>query len=342
MQISVLIVNWNSKDYLHSCLKSIYATANDLVTQIVVVDGASYDGCNEMLAKEFPYVEFHQNKENIGFGGSNNFGFSHIRNDILLLLNPDTQLLPNSLQNMLKTLLSNSKIGIVGAKLLNTDLTYQNTSIRSAPTPFNCFLSSDYLKTRFPRWKIWSYGLTKTTLNQDAIVEAVSGAAMLMKRDTFSSVGGFTPYFFMYGEDMDLCMKVRRKKLLVAHSRKAEIIHHGGGSTKTETSYFNTIMLRNSGFIYMRLNHGTAAANTYKLLQGLSAVIRILISIARLPSTKETNSKPRQTIRKWWHILRWSLGYSDINHPIAHSNYLKKELNYRNQHSTNRFIKNLI
>ena len=94
MSVSILIVNWNSKDMLRECLRSIRDTCADLVSQIVVVDGGSYDGCGEMLASEFKDVEFVQSKHNVGFGRANNIGLARITGEVVWVLNPDTEVLP--------------------------------------------------------------------------------------------------------------------------------------------------------------------------------------------------------------------------------------------------------
>ena len=102
--LSIVIVNWRSKDYLRGCLRAVAATCAELSPEIIVVDGASFDGCGEMLAAEFPYVHFVQIQENIGFGQCNNLGFSHATGEVVMLLNPDTELQPGSVQRMLAEL----------------------------------------------------------------------------------------------------------------------------------------------------------------------------------------------------------------------------------------------
>ena len=104
MKLSILIVNWNSKDYMRECLHSISGTCGHLSPQVVVVDGGSFDGCAEMLAAEFPEVEFVQSPENIGFGRSNNLGFERVTGEALLLLNPDTELQPGAVDALLTAL----------------------------------------------------------------------------------------------------------------------------------------------------------------------------------------------------------------------------------------------
>src|ERR1044071_9560492 len=125
MSVSILIVNWNSKDMLRECLRSIRDTCADLVSQIVVVDGGSYDGCGEMLASEFKDVEFVQSKHNVGFGRANNIGLARITGEVVGVLNPDTEVLPGALQTLLAELQQRPDAGIVSPRLLNTNRTLQ-------------------------------------------------------------------------------------------------------------------------------------------------------------------------------------------------------------------------
>ena len=113
MTLSIIIVNWRSKDHLRACLRTVRATAADLSPQVIVVDGASFDGCGEMLAAEFPEVTFIQSQENLGFGRCNNLGFERSASDVVLFLNPDTELKDNCLQTMLAELERQPDAGIL-------------------------------------------------------------------------------------------------------------------------------------------------------------------------------------------------------------------------------------
>lgn len=305
--LSILIVNWRSKDYLRRCLKTVRATCADLSPQIVVVDGGSFDGCAEMLAADFPEVEFVQSPENVGFGRSNNLGFSKVRGELLLLLNPDTELHPGAVSLMIQWLASNPATGIVGPRLLNTDGTLQVHCVRALPTPLNRALDSEVLRRIWPNSKLWGVGQAFQT-REPVVVEAVSGACMLLRAEVFRNVGGFSPEFFMYGEDMDLCAKVRRQGLENVHVPEALVVHHGGGSTRGQVSHFSTEKMREAWATYMRLNHGMLGVLQYRLLQTLSAAVRItcLLPICIVGRTSGRRSA-RAGVEKWWQVLVWSV-----------------------------------
>ena len=308
VKLTILIVNWRSKDYLRRCLQTVHATCGELTPQIVVVDGGSFDGCGEMLASEFPAVEFVQSPDNIGFGRCNNLGCERARGDLLLLLNPDTELRPESVQRLVTELERRPDAGIVAPRLLNTDGSLQVHCVRALPTPLNRALDSDLLRRWLPNSRLWGVG-EAFRASTPVVVEAVSGACMLLRSGVFRRVGGFSPEFFMYGEDMDLCAKVRRLGLRNIHVPLAEVLHHGGGSTQTQVSQFSTEKMREAWSIYMKLNHGRLTRFNYHLLQVISALIRMgLLTPACLFMGGARRRAARCSLQKWWSVLWWAVG----------------------------------
>jgi N-acetylglucosaminyl-diphospho-decaprenol L-rhamnosyltransferase len=307
-KLSILIVNWRSKDYLRRCLQTVRETAQDLVGQIVVVDGGSFDGCGEMLATEFPEVEFVQSPDNVGFGRSNNLGFARVNQPVLLLLNPDTELKPGALARLLEVLESRPDVGIVSPRLLNTDGSLQKSSVMAFLTPLNQALRSEFLMKLWPKSRFWGAGEAYFA-TEPAPVEAVSGACMLMRTDLFRRLNGFRPEYFMYAEDMDLCLRAHRLGLRNYHVPAAEVIHHGGGSSRTQVSQFSTVMMRVANETYMRLNHGRTTAALYRLLQAVSAAVRLAFTLPGciLPGTA-WQARARTSATRWWYVLKWAFG----------------------------------
>lgn len=303
VKLSILIVNWNSKDYLRDCLWSIRRTCSGLSLQVVVVDGGSFDGCSEMLVSEFPEVKFVQSPENIGFGRSNNLGFDSVTGEALLLLNPDTELRPGAVAELLKNLEQMPDVGIVGARLLNSDGSLQYSSVHPLPSPWNAAFDTDWGRRRW-----WSR--KGPPADSDAReVEAVSGACMMLRSETFRRLGGFDSRYFMYAEDMDLCFRIRSSNLRILHAPRAVVLHHGGGSSRTCFSKFSTVMIREALSAYMLVNHGRLHAVVYRAFMTLSAVIRIpalLVSWAVASEMRRTAR--RASFMRWWTALRWCIG----------------------------------
>ena len=308
MTLSILIVNWRSKDYLRRCLDSIQSTCAGLSPQIVVVDGGSFDGCGEMLAAEFPHVIFIQSPENIGFGRCNNLGFEQVTGEAVLLLNPDTELKRGAVDALLLQLERLPAAGMLGARLLNTDGTLQTSCVQSLPTPLNQALDSELLRRLFPNSSLW--GTAGAFSSREPVeVEAISGACILMRSEAFSKVGCFSPEYFMYGEDMDLCAKIRRRGLKVFHVPSAEVLHHSGGSSAGSFSEFSAIVMRESVCRFIRQNQGYLATLRYRGLMALSALVRIVLLalVIILSGTLGPNPR-RRSLRKWIAILGWSAG----------------------------------
>jgi GT2 family glycosyltransferase len=303
MKLSILIVNWNSRDYLRACLDSIRGTCGHLSPQVVVVDGGSFDGCAEMIAADYPEVEFVQSQDNIGFGRSNNLGFERVKGDALLLLNPDTELQPGAVDVLLAELQRLPQAGLIGARLLNSDGSLQLSAVHPLPTPWNAALDSDWLRRRW-----WSRE-GRSEASESFEVEAISGACMMIRTEIFRQLAGFDPRYFMYAEDMDLCFRTRKIGLKIHYAPRSEIIHHGGGSSKTCFSRFSVVMIREALGVYMHANLGGLRMAFYRILMGISAVLRLLVLISGGAVAGATRRGALQTaILKWWAVFRWSMG----------------------------------
>lgn len=307
MSLSIVIVNWNSKDLLRQCLESVRRHCADLTPQIVVVDGGSFDGCAEMLAAGFPEVEFIQSPDNVGFGRANNLGFTRVTGDAVLLLNPDAEVRPGSIQRLLEELQRRPDAGVVGPRLLNSDLTLQ-TSVQPLPKPVRQALDSEIL-----RRVLWPCGLwappTDFVPRETIEVEATSGACMLMWSKVFRQVGGFSPQYFMYAEDVDLCFKVRRLGLSIYHVPDAEVLHHSGASSSSQGSTFSAVMMREALHLYMVMNHGRHYAWLYRLATAASAVLRLVIMAPGvLIGDRGRRVSRKAALGRWWSVLSWSFG----------------------------------
>ncbi len=308
MDLSILIVNWNSKDYLRKCLESIYANQDGMLLEIIVVDAGSFDGCDVMLKDQFPEVLFIQSRENVGFGAANNLGFQSVTGENLLILNPDTEIGFGSLKALSAGLNKEARIGILGPRLVNTDGSFQDTCVRAAPTPLNRALDCELFRALFPESGLW--GLAGVPNAKSIMeVEAVSGACMMIRGDIFREAGGFSSQFFMYGEDMDLCAKVRRMGLGIFYEPNVNIVHHGGRSSRAQTSRFTTTMLCSAAETFMRLNRGRMSAFCFRALMIASAIARlsIMLLIGPLVLLMGKSRSLFGSLCKWWTILIWCI-----------------------------------
>jgi GT2 family glycosyltransferase len=233
MDISIIIVNYNVKEFLQNLLHSINKAAQNISHEVIIVDNGSDDGSVELIQQKFPEVKLIINKENLGFGKANNIAMKQAEGEYFLLLNPDTLLSEDTLQEMMSFLNNHPDAGIAGCKILNPDGTLQLACRRSFPGPWTSFCKVMGLSNLFPNSKIFAkYNLTYLDENQTYEVDAVSGSFMMMKRGAYEKTGGFDQDFFMYGEDLDLCYRIQKEGYKVFYVHSAQIIHYKGESTK--------------------------------------------------------------------------------------------------------------
>ncbi len=233
IDLSVIIVNYNVKDYLLQCLRSLDEACKPLETEIIVVDNNSSDGSVDYLRSEFPHVRWHALTENIGFGRANNVGLHEARGRYVLFLNPDTIIGPESLTTMVRYLDEHPTVGMAGCKVLNPDGSFQVACRRGLPTPWASFCKLFGLQSLFPSVKLFSsYNLMYRSIDETYPVDALIGAFMMGRTDLMRTLGGFDPDFFMYGEDIDLCYRVKKLGYQVHYVHETSIIHYKGESTK--------------------------------------------------------------------------------------------------------------
>ena len=308
MDLSLIIVNWNSKAYLRQCLVSLAQHCTVAHTEIIVVDSGSYDGCEQMLAKEFSRVKFVQSAQNIGFARANNLGAQYANGEHLLFLNPDTLFLEDSLRILNQRLAELPRAGALGCRLLNQDHSVQTSCIQSFPTVTNQVLDANYLRDRFPRSWLWGNAPLFDAKLEPCEVEAISGACLAVTREAFEQIGGFTESYFMYGEDLDLCFKLQRSGYKVYYVPETRIVHLGGGSSRQAPSNFSIVTMRASVYHFFLIHRGRCAAICYRFSMGVAAVVRL--GLIQLTSFLDRGAIRRReaALRKWASILRWSLG----------------------------------
>jgi len=309
MDVSIIIVNWNSAEDVRKCLQSFRAHSSGLAYEVIVVDSGSFDGCDRMLAREFPEALYIQSEKNIGFAKANNLGARQARGEALWFLNPDTELLEDSGPALLVRLNSLPQAGAVGCRLLNSDRTLQTSCVQSFPTVLNQVLDSEFLRARFPRSPLWGTAAFLAQPPRPEVVEAICGASILMKRSVFREINGFAEDYFMYGEDIDLCYKVRQAGYRVYYVPETALIHHGGSSTQKAPSNFSHVMFQESVYRFLCRNRGRVSGAVFRLAMALSAVPRLLACLPLLlVSGNRIVRHGTGSLRKWASVLRWSLG----------------------------------
>jgi len=310
LDLSIIIVNWKSKEFLRKCLVSIFQNTRGISFEVIVVDNASFDGCGEMLRAEFPPVKFRQCRDNLGFAGANNLAFHSSSGRALLFLNPDTAVVGSAIQTMWTVLQAAPDAGVVGCKLLNSDGTVQTSCIQRYPTILNQLLDSEQLRRLFPRAELWGIRPLLDGTTGPAQVEMISGACLMVSRKVFEQVGQFSTDYFMYAEDVDFCFKVERAGYRNYYLGNAMVIHHGGGSSDSASkNNFAAVVIRDSLWKFLRKYRGAGCAFAYRASQALNACLRILILLPGFTlASRSRRASLNLALAKWVKVFRWAIG----------------------------------
>ena len=255
MDISVVIVGWNAKHYLELCLQSLADAPPRRSMEVIVVDNASSDGTAEMIEAKFPQVKLIRSRENLGFSKGNNVGIRQCQGRYIALVNPDVIVFPDCLDALADFLDHNPKVGNVGPRVLNPDMTMQSTC-RKSPTLWNNFCSATGLATKFKNSKFFAgehmfYFPHDRTLAVDVLV----GCFSMIRRETFSQVGLLDEDLFMYGDDVDWCRRCWQAGWQVVFFPGARAIHDRGKITAAYPVRFAVAQQR-SVLLYWRKHHG--------------------------------------------------------------------------------------
>lgn len=252
--LSIVIVNYNSKDYLRECFYSIQETAANLEHEIIVIDNHSFDGSVEFIRKVFPEVTLIANKFNYGFSRACNQGIKISKGRYILLLNNDTVLLPHALEDMIAVMEQSPGIGLLGCKLLNTDRSLQQSF--GKVTGFLNEFGRKYFINLYEKYKNPLVGkFLNWAHTEEKEVEWVKGACMLLRRQAIFDADLMDENYFMYMEEVDLSIRVKQLGWKVVYTPKAQIIHHGGGSTATN-SYRASVEYRKSQLYFYKKHYG--------------------------------------------------------------------------------------
>lgn len=228
LDLSVIIVNWNTRDLLADCLHSVYDTVHGLAFEVFVVDNASSDGSAAMVRERFPQVRLIENAENVGFARANNQAIARSLGRYIVLLNSDAVVQPQALAALIRFMEGHAAAGACGPYLLNADGTLQ-PSCHPLLTAFRefwrlCFL--DHL------WPLASYRMERWSADVPREVAVIKGACLLLRREALSQVGLLDERYFIYSEEMDLCHRLALSGWRLYWVPEARVMHLGGGSTR--------------------------------------------------------------------------------------------------------------
>ena len=280
LQLSIVIVNYNVRDFLNHALVSLQKAMKGIRGEIIVVDNASDDGSIEMVRKRFPSVQLIANSSNLGFARANNIALRRARGKLLLLITPDTLVQEDTLRVMMKFFEENPDAGLAGCKILNPDGSFQLPCRRSFPTPWVAFTKIFGLSALLPRSRLFGrYNLTYLSPDETYELDAVSGSFMMVRREAYGQVGGLDEDFFMYGEDLDWCYRIQRAGWKNYYVPATKIIHYKGESTRRsnvqEIRTFYQAM-----HLFVRKHHGSSFLFAMFLRLAISVTSRLAMGKA--------------------------------------------------------------
>jgi GT2 family glycosyltransferase len=280
MNVSIIVVNWNTKALLRDCLNSVYEQISDDY-EIIVVDNASTDGSKEMIRNDFPKVILIENNKNRGFAAANNQGIAVAKGKYVLLLNSDTIVLDNCIANIVSFADTSPHAGVIGCRVLNSDRTLQRTCFMF-PSILNLLLSSSYLYKIFPKSRFFGRELmTWWDASDVREVDIVKGCFMLVRQEAIEKVGGLDENFFMYAEETDWCYRFKKCGWKVLFAPVGEIIHYGGQST-TQIPVAMIVQLRLSILKFIKKHYGRPSYLIARFLVALFFAVRLPIWFAML------------------------------------------------------------
>jgi N-acetylglucosaminyl-diphospho-decaprenol L-rhamnosyltransferase len=236
--LSIIIVNYNVKYFLEQCLCSVIKAMQKIEGEVLIVDNHSTDGSLDYLQKRFASVRYLINEKNEGFAKANNLALLEAKGKYVLFLNPDTIVAEDSLEKCLLFLEDRPEGGALGVRMIDGRGRYLKESKRGFPSPWVAFCKMSGMSALFPNSRFFAqYYLGFLNENADQVIDAISGAFFLVKKQALEKSGGFDEQFFMYGEDIDLSRRIQQSGFLNYYLSGTTIIHFKGESTKKDFRY---------------------------------------------------------------------------------------------------------
>jgi GT2 family glycosyltransferase len=288
-RLSFVLVSWNARDYLVQCIESIFESVQSDDTEVIVVDNASTDGSVEAVKRLFPQVRLIASECNLGFAKANNVGIEQSTGEYILLVNTDVLIRPHCISRLLEYLDEHLSVGIAGPKILNPDMTLQQ-SFRPFPSVANTLCRALALDTLPVVSRNLPSGLRGKQTGPGCHADILSGCFWAVRRTALAQVGLLDEAFFIYAEDKDWCFRFWAAGWEVVYLPKAEAIHYGGASSSRQPVRFYVEMHR-ANLQFWRKHHGWLGEFTVRAIMLLHQITRMVagsIAMYVLPARRES------------------------------------------------------
>lgn len=316
MKLSIVIVNYNVKEFLTQCLDSIFKSQTQYDYEVIIVDNSSKDSGRDQICATFEHIIWVENIENVGFGRANNQGFSLAKGVYTLILNPDTVLQEDTIEKCVSYLIAHPKVGGLGIKGIDGSGQFLPESKRALPTPLVALWKITGLSSIFPKSSVFArYHLGHLSPEENHEVDILVGCFMMIPTKLLLSVGGFDPQYFMYGEDIDLSYELQKTGHKNIYFSESQIIHYKGESTKRGSLNYVRMFYKAMVLFAKKQFTGSSAA-AYSLLIYLGIYLRAALAIAaRLGKSTLT---PLLDAVVLYAILNTIKSYWEQNHRFIH------------------------
>jgi len=301
IDLSIVIVNWNTKDLLPQCLKSFDQASDRLKMEVFVVDNCSVDRSVELVREKFPEVIVIQNPMNLGFAKANNQAMKRSKGKYILLLNPDTQVKEGAVENLTHFMDAHPEVGIAGAKLLNSDGSKQN-SIANFPSLATELLNKSLLRWLFPK----TFPGKERNISEPIEVDSIIGACMMVRREAMEQVGLLDEDYFLFLEETDWCYRMKKAGWKVYHVPQAEVYHFQGKSAEKDKKRAKVEYYR-SRYQFFKKNRGSWQWSVLLIglliklgFEFLSMVIACILT--GFAVKKWRNKLSNYAYLLWWHL----------------------------------------
>jgi GT2 family glycosyltransferase len=301
IHLSVIIVSWNTKEYLLRCLKSVFRTERSHSWEVIVIDNGSQDGSEKEAKQLFPEIRLIANEKNLGFAKATNQGIKHASGKCLLLLNPDTEVREGAIEALMSFMESHPDAGIAGAQLLNGDGSKQN-SIANFPSLATELLNKSLLRRFFPE----KFPGKESVYSGPMEVDSVIGACLIARREAIEEVGILDEDYFLFFEETDWCYRMKKTGWRVFHLPQAEVVHFQGRGAETKKREAKVEYYR-SRYRFFRKNRGEIQC--FLLLIGL--VLKLGVELLSMGigclATLFLVKKWRRRLSIYAYLMAWHL-----------------------------------
>jgi len=273
--LTVVIVNWNGGEQLLRCLHSIRASRTTFPVKVIVVDNDSRDGSWQQAAADFPEFLVLNAGANLGFGRGNNFARPYVDTPLVLFLNPDTELFPDTLEKAARSLLTRPRVGMLGCQMRYPDGTVQELGLQWFPTPGRVFL--ELLAPSLLQRGLLARWVPRQDPSRSGAVQKLYGGFLLIRKPVLDAAGWFDERYFMYAEDVNLSRTVRELGWDLYYDADCAIVHVCGAASEKAPSGFSVLMKQSSIHRLIEKYQGSFAALRHRWAVGVAAGIRLVM-----------------------------------------------------------------